>query len=104
MNLGGSGEERGAPGPVPIRVAAQSQPGLMHQGSRLDGLAGPFIRHLAGGQAPEFFVPSATTARRLFDRQGQWHRAVGNVAGHAVQNTAFPNPGPVPLLQGSLLL
>ncbi len=84
--LGGGGEEVPAAGPVLGRLPAQqSQIRLMHQGGCLQGLAGPFVGQLLGGEPAQLVVYERQQLLRsvrvaVFDR-GQDLRDIG----HAVQ-------------------
>ena len=54
--LRGCAEKMRAVLPRSVAVVHQPQPGLMHQGRRLKRLAGHFMRHSRGRQAPQFGI------------------------------------------------
>jgi len=54
--FGGGGKEVGAALPLAIVAAGEAEPSFVDEGGGLEGLAGGFGRHFAGGHLPEFGV------------------------------------------------
>jgi hypothetical protein len=82
--LGSGGEEMAAPVPADFVGFGEAQPGFMHKGGGLEGLAGRFLSHTRGGQLAQFII----------DQRQQFLRSPGFTLLNAIEDLRDLAHGP----------